>query len=104
MTRCSRTTRSSPNRRCSLVQRSDGARSSSSSSPPRSPSKNPIGPMKFCLTLAATVLLGAISLEARAQQPWLSDRRYGEGIGVRVGNLELHPGIAAEAGYDSNYF
>jgi len=60
--------------------------------------------MKFCLTLAATVLLGAISLEAHAQQPWLADRRYGEGIGVRVGNLELHPGIAAEVGYDSNYF
>jgi len=56
--------------------------------------------------LAATVLLGAISIEAhaQAQQPWLSDRRYGEGIGVRVGNLELHPGIAGEVGYDSNYF
>jgi hypothetical protein len=62
--------------------------------------------MKFCLTLAATVLLGAISLQAhaQAQQPWLADRRYGEGIGVRVGNLELHPGIAGEVGYDSNYF
>ena len=62
--------------------------------------------MKFCLTLAATVLLGAISLEAhaQAQQPWLADRKYGEGIGVRVGNLELHPGIAGEVGYDSNYF
>jgi len=60
--------------------------------------------MKFCLTLAATVLLGAISLEAHAQQPWLSDRMYGEGIGVRVGNLELHPGISGEVGYDSNYF
>ena len=62
--------------------------------------------MKFCLTLAATALLGAISLEAnaQAQQPWLADRRYGEGIGVRVGNLELHPGIAGEVGYDSNYF
>ncbi len=54
--------------------------------------------MKFCLTLAATVLLGAISLEAHAQsqQPWLADRKYGEGIGVRVGNLELHPGISGE--------
>jgi hypothetical protein len=60
--------------------------------------------MKFCLTLAATVLLGAISLEAHAQQPWLADRRYGEGIGVRVGNLELHPGVSGEFGYDSNYF
>ena len=62
--------------------------------------------MKFCLTLAATVLLGAITLQAhaQAQQPWLADRKYGEGIGVRVGNLELHPGIAGEVGYDSNYF
>src|SRR6188768_2225958 len=62
--------------------------------------------MKSCLTLAATVLLGAISLQAhaQAQQPWLADRRYGEGIGVRVGNLELHPGISGEIGYDSNYF
>ena len=62
--------------------------------------------MKFCLTLAATVLLGGITLKAhaQAQQPWLADRRYGEGIGVRVGNLELHPGIAGEVGYDSNYF
>ena len=60
--------------------------------------------MKFCLTLTATMLLGAVSLEAHAQQPWLADRRYGEGIGVRVGNLELHPGISGEVGYDSNYF
>jgi hypothetical protein len=34
---------------------------------------------------------------------WLSDRRYNEGIGVRTGNLELHPGVAGEFGYDSNY-
>src|SRR5450432_402427 len=60
--------------------------------------------MKFCLTLAATMLIGAVSLEAHAQQPWLADRTYGEGIGVRVGNLELHPGVSAEVGYDSNYF
>src|SRR5271154_1087685 len=61
--------------------------------------------MKFRLTLAATLLLGALPLKAHAQmQPWLGGRRYGEGIGVRVGNLELHPGISGEAGYDSNYF
>jgi hypothetical protein len=35
---------------------------------------------------------------------WLGDRRYNEGIGVRSGDLELHPGIAGEFGYDSNYF
>jgi hypothetical protein len=61
--------------------------------------------MKFRLTLAATLLLGALPLKAHAQtQPWLADRQYGEGIGARVGNLELHPGIAGEIGYDSNYF
>src|SRR5450432_1345239 len=60
--------------------------------------------MKFRFTLAATMLLGAFSLEAHAQQPWLADRQYGEGIGIRVGNLELHPGVSGEVGYDSNYF
>jgi hypothetical protein len=35
---------------------------------------------------------------------WLKDRRYAEGIGVRTGDLEIHPGIAGEAGYDSNWF
>ncbi|WP_394820598.1 hypothetical protein [Pendulispora albinea] len=37
-------------------------------------------------------------------QEWLKDRRYQEGIGVRAGDFELHPGIAAEIGYDSNWF
>jgi hypothetical protein len=35
---------------------------------------------------------------------WLKDRRYSEGIGVRAGDLEVHPGIAGEFGYDSNWF
>ncbi|MES1176769.1 MAG: hypothetical protein ABUL62_20770 [Myxococcales bacterium] len=60
--------------------------------------------MKFCLTFAAVALLGAVSIEAHAQQPWLADRRYGEGIGIKVGDLELHPGVSGEVGYDSNYF
>jgi hypothetical protein len=34
---------------------------------------------------------------------WLKDRRYAEGIGIRAGDLELHPGIAGEVGYDSNW-
>src|SRR5438309_1416749 len=38
------------------------------------------------------------------EQMWLKDRRYGEGVGIRTGDLELHPGIAGEFGYDSNYF
>ncbi len=41
---------------------------------------------------------------ARAAQPWIADRRYGEGVGIRTGNLELHPGVSGEVGYDSNYF
>jgi len=42
---------------------------------------------------------------AQSDSPqWLRDRRYNEGIGVRTGDLELHPGIAAEVGYDSNWF
>jgi hypothetical protein len=41
---------------------------------------------------------------AQADSPqWLKDRRYTEGIGIRTGDLELHPGIAGEAGYDSNW-
>ncbi|MGH7294989.1 MAG: hypothetical protein ACRELB_08650, partial [Polyangiaceae bacterium] len=35
---------------------------------------------------------------------WLKDRQYNEGIGVREGDLELHPGVAGEFGYDSNWF
>src|SRR5690348_517515 len=37
-------------------------------------------------------------------QPWLEDRRVGGGIGVRTGNFELHPAIAGEMGYDSNFY
>lgn len=61
--------------------------------------------MKLRLTFAATTALFMFTALASAQeQPWLKDRRYGEGIGLRSGNLEFHPGLAAEVGYDSNYF
>jgi hypothetical protein len=54
--------------------------------------------------LTAFGLLTALPAIARAQDPvWLSDRRYTEGIGYRVGDFELHPGLAGEFGYDSNY-
>lgn len=52
---------------------------------------------------AITGLLVAWSSPAAAQA-WLSDRSRAEGIGIRAGNLELHPGIGAELGYDSNVF
>ena len=35
---------------------------------------------------------------------WLKDRHYNEGAGIREGDFELHPGIAGEVGYDSNWF
>lgn len=38
------------------------------------------------------------------QQPWLADRRYTEGKGIEAAIPNMHPGIAAEFGYDSNYF
>jgi hypothetical protein len=34
----------------------------------------------------------------------MKDRMYQEGQGVQTGDLEWHPGIAVEGGYDSNYF
>jgi len=38
-------------------------------------------------------------------QEWLSDRRYSEGIGVKLSEgLVLHPGVGAEVGYDTNVF
>jgi hypothetical protein len=62
--------------------------------------------MKLRLGLAASffALTSSFAASAFAQQPWIRDRRYGEGAGVRAGNLELHPGVAGEVGYDSNYF
>ncbi len=37
-------------------------------------------------------------------QGWLADRRYSEGIGIKAGDFELHPGIGIMAGIESNYF
>jgi hypothetical protein len=34
---------------------------------------------------------------------WLKDRRFNDGMGVRAGDLVLHPAIAGEVGYDSNW-
>lgn len=55
-------------------------------------------------TFLAVCALTALPVSAAAQdQPWLKDRRYTEGPGIRVGNFELHPGALAEFGYDSNF-
>ncbi len=62
--------------------------------------------MKLTGLTSAVIALGLCSSSvALAQdQVWLKDRRYSEGMGIRTGDLELHPGIGAEFGYDSNYF
>jgi hypothetical protein len=52
--------------------------------------------------LAATTL--TLTPRLASAQEWLKDRRYQEGAGIRVGDLEVHPGIGGEVGYDSNWF
>jgi hypothetical protein len=55
------------------------------------------------LLLVAAALL-VPSLAFAQDSPWVAERQYTEGIGIRVGNFELHPGVGAEFGFDSNYF
>ena len=52
--------------------------------------------------VAVAAGLVASARDASAQE-WLKDRRYQEGAGIRTGDFELHPGIAGEIGYDSNW-
>ncbi len=57
--------------------------------------------------LAAAIGFGAalvVCLSSSAKAQWLPDRDYTEGPGIRVGDLELHPGVALRGGYDSNVF
>ena len=55
------------------------------------------------LALAAPLLVCMLASSASAQG-WMADRSRREGPGLRVGNLELHPGLGIEAGYDTNVF
>jgi hypothetical protein len=57
-------------------------------------------------SLCAALLFGAVlgASGSASAQVWLSDRTLSEGRGIRTGNFELHPGIGAEFGYDSNAF
>jgi hypothetical protein len=66
---------------------------------------------RLAASVAALALFLPSAARAQAQYvaqgdspEWLKDRRYNEGPGVREGDLELHPGIAGEVGYDSNWF
>jgi hypothetical protein len=55
------------------------------------------------LGVAVTLVTGNAWAQSEGQ-PWLGDRRFGGGIGIRTGNFELHPGVAGEVGFDSNFF
>jgi hypothetical protein len=61
--------------------------------------------MKRRTVLVAVVLSLVAPATVMAQtRPWLSDRVHNGGMGIRTGDLELHPSVAGEVGYDSNYF
>ncbi|HKY37426.1 MAG TPA: hypothetical protein VJN18_15900 [Polyangiaceae bacterium] len=59
--------------------------------------------MKACLPLIAAAAVVLVPLRASAQA-WVSNPDFSEGIGIRTGNLELHPSIGGELGYDSNLY
>lgn len=82
------------------------AASASSAGQPRQPRRWRARGAKaraFAVAVAGAGLILALPSTAAAQE-WLKDRRASEGAGIRVGDLEIHPGIGGEIGYDSNWF
>ena len=58
-----------------------------------------------CLLILVALGLASLMVPRSTQaQAWLSDRGRAEGRGIRSGDLEFHPGVGLEAGYDSNVF
>ena len=58
--------------------------------------------MKARLPLLAALVVAIAPVKAMAQA-WVGNPSYSEGAGIRTGNLELHPSVGAEFGYDSNF-
>ena len=58
---------------------------------------------RACAVIAVPAAILGWSSNASAQG-WLADRKYTEGAGIRTGDLELHPGIGGEVGYDTNWY
>ena len=55
--------------------------------------------------LLAFILIYIAYTTNASAQAWLSNRTYGEGIGVKLGkSMVFHPGIGVEGGYDSNVY
>jgi hypothetical protein len=61
-------------------------------------------PVFAVLGFALAAFVAADAIAQTELQPWLGDKRFGGGIGIRMGDFELHPGVAGELGYDTNYF
>jgi len=59
--------------------------------------------MKARIPLIAALAVAVLPVEASAQA-WVSNPDFSEGVGIRAGDLELHPSIGGELGYDSNFF
>ena len=59
--------------------------------------------MKARIPLIAALAVAVLPVQASAQA-WVSNPDFSEGAGIRAGNLELHPSLGGEFGYDSNYF
>jgi len=57
---------------------------------------------RFLIAALAFAWVGR-SINANAQA-FLADPRLTDGLGVKAGDFEFHPGIAGEVGYDSNYY
>jgi hypothetical protein len=55
-------------------------------------------------TLALATVFALLVPDGASAQVWLKDRAATEGAGVKAGNLEVHPGVGTELGYDSNWF
>jgi len=54
--------------------------------------------------MTAVSVTAEAQVTASGQEPaWLPDRQYREGAGILTGNFEMHPGVAADFGYDSNF-
>jgi hypothetical protein len=58
--------------------------------------------MKARIPLIAALAVALAPVKAMAQA-WVGNPDFSEGVGVRAGNLELHPSVGAEFGYDSNF-
>ncbi len=81
----------------------DGGNSLPTSNMKNRPVRRRFSLVRSCVAFAVAAG-GLLTAETASAQGWMADRRYTEGAGIKAGDLELHPGIGGEIGYDSNWF